>query len=250
LRNNSLCKYCALQSMKIPDFHAQSLQAMKKGMVIIMKEKNKTQNLVLLSLFAGIIFILAFTPVGYIQLGFIKATIIHIPVIVGSILLGPKKGAFLGFLFGVTSFISNTFTPVIMSFAFSPLIPVPGADSGSLMALVICFIPRILVGIVPYYIYRLLNSLFNGKLNLLSFGIAGIAGSVTNTFLVMNGIYLIFKASYAAALGIHTDTVYRAILAVIFTNGIPEALFAGIVVSALCRALVCNRQIRDMLEHF
>jgi uncharacterized membrane protein len=213
----------------------------------IMKKTNKTQNLVLMSLFAGIIFILAFTPIGYIQLGFIKATIIHIPVIVGSILLGPKKGAFLGFLFGVTSFISNTFTPVIMSFAFSPLIPIPGADSGSLTSLVICFIPRIIVGIVPYYIYRLLNSLFNGKLSLLSFGIAGIAGSVTNTFLVMNGIYLIFRDSYAAALKIPTDTVYQVILAVIFTNGIPEALVAGIVVSALCRALIRNRQVRDML---
>jgi uncharacterized membrane protein len=212
-----------------------------------MKEKSKTQNLVLISLFAGIIFILAFTSVGFIHLGFIKATIIHIPVIVGSILLGPKKGAFLGFLFGATSFLSNTFTPAIMSFAFSPLIPVPGSDRGSFMALIICFIPRILVGIVPYYIYRLLNSLFSGKLSLLSFGIAGIAGSVTNTFLVMNGIYLIFKSSYSSALGIPTDTVYQAILAVIFTNGIPEAMVAGIVVSALCRALVCNRQVRDML---
>lgn len=208
-----------------------------------MKEKNKTQNLVLLSLFAGIIFILAFTPVGFIQLGIIKATIIHIPVIVGSILLGPGKGAFLGFLFGVTSFISNTFTPVIMSFVFSPLIPVPGADSGSFAALVICFVPRIMVGIVPYYIYRLLNSLLKGKLNLLSFGIAGVAGSVTNTFLVMNGIYLIFKTSYAAALGISINTVYQAVLAVIFTNGLPEALVAGILVSALCRALVNNKQL-------
>lgn len=208
-----------------------------------MEQKSKIQNLVLISLFAGIIFILAFTPVGYIQLGFIKATIIHIPVIVGSIILGPKIGAFLGFLFGVTSFISNTFTPVIMSFAFSPLIPLPGRTSGSLGALAICFIPRILVGVVPYYFCRLLNSVLNGKLRLLSFGIAGIAGSITNTLLVMNGIYLIFKNSYASVLNLPTDTVYKAILTVIFANGIPEALFAGIVVSALCRVLIINRKV-------
>lgn len=215
-----------------------------------MKRSVKSQNLVLVSLFAGIIFLLAFTPIGFIQLGFIKATIIHIPVIVGSVLLGPKKGAFLGFLFGVTSLISNTFTPAIMSFVFSPLIPVPGTENGSFMAIIICFIPRIMVGIVPFYVFRLLHSLFKGKTQLLSFGIAGIAGAATNTLLVMNGIYLLFKDSYAAARNISPDAVYHAVLAVIFTNGVPEALVAGIVVSSLCQALVCNRQIRNMLEFF
>lgn len=215
-----------------------------------MRIEHKTLDIVLLSLFAGIIFVLAFTPIGYIQLGFIKATIIHIPVIVGSIMLGPKKGALLGFLFGVTSFISNTITPAIMSFVFSPLIPVPGTDHGSLLALVICFIPRILVGILPFYIYRMLNSILNDKSHLLAFGAAGIAGAATNTLLVMNGIYFLFQDSYAAARNIPASAVYKAVLAVIFTNGVPEALFAGIIVSSLCRVFVCNRQIRDMLEHY
>jgi uncharacterized membrane protein len=217
-------------------------------MEVIMKLSNKTQNVVIVALFASIIFILAYTPIGFIQLGFIKATIIHIPVIVGSVLLGPKKGAFLGFLFGVTSIISNTTTPAIMSFAFSPLIPLPGTDHGSPLALIICFIPRILVGIVPYYICRVIRSLTKGKLSFLTYGIAGIAGAATNTLCVMNGIYLIFRDSYALARNIPTDTVYRAVLAVMLTNGVPEALVAGIIVASLCQALLYNRQIRDMLE--
>lgn len=214
-----------------------------------MNKNSKLLNLVLLSLFTGIIFMLAFTNIGYIQLGLIKATIIHIPVIVGAILLGPKKGAFLGLLFGLTSFIINTSSPSVLSFAFSPLIPMPGANRGSLLALVICFIPRIIVGIAPYYIFRLFHSIFKGNKKLLSFGIAGIVGSISNTLLVMGGIYLLFEDIYAVALNIPTDTVAKAILAVIFTNGIPEALLAGILVSALCRALISSRQIRDMLDH-
>jgi uncharacterized membrane protein len=210
-------------------------------------QNKKTTNLVLLALFTAIIFILAFTPIGYIQLGVIKATIVHIPVIVGSILLGPKKGAILGSLFGLTSFISNTFTPVLLSFAFSPLIPVFGTDKGTPMALIICFIPRIMVGIVPYFAFRLLNGLFKRKWKLLSFTIAGILGSFTNTLLVMNGIYFIFKDSYAAARNVPLDTVYSAILAIIFGNGIPEAIVAGIVTGALCRALMNNKQLKDML---
>lgn len=211
-------------------------------------QNKKTMDLVLLGLFAAIIFILAFTPIGYIQLGLIKATIIHIPVIVGSILLGPKKGGILGFLFGLTSFISNTITPVLMSFAFSPLIPVFGTDKGNPMALIICFIPRILVGIVPYYVFRVMERLFRKKYKLVTFTLAGVLGSLTNTLLVMNGIYFIFKDSYAAARSISLDTVYSAVLAVIFGNGIPEAIVAGVVTCALCRVLMSNRQIKDMLS--
>lgn len=211
-------------------------------------QNKKTTNLILLALFAAIIFILAFTPIGYIQLGVIKATIIHIPVIIGSILLGPKKGAVLGFLFGLTSFISNTFTPVILSFAFSPLIPVFGSDRGSLMALVICFVPRIMVGIVPFYIFHLFHKLFSKKANFVSYILAGVAGALTNTLLVMNGIYFIFKDSYAAAKSIPMDAVYSGILAIIFANGIPEAIVAGIVTSGLCKVLMSNKQLKDMLS--
>lgn len=210
-------------------------------------ENFKTRHLVLLSLFSAIIFILAFTPIGFIQLGLIKATIIHIPVIVGAILLGPKRGAFLGFLFGLTSFMSNTFTPAILSFAFSPLIPIPGTDKGSILALVICFIPRILVGIVPYYVYKLLDRLFSKKLRIVTFAIAGILGALTNTLLVMNGIYFIFKDSYAFVKNVPLDAVYSAVLAVIFANGIPEALVAGIVTCGLCKSLMASKQIKDML---
>ena len=211
-------------------------------------QTKKTTNLVLLGLFAAITFILAFNPIGFIQLGVIKATIIHIPVIVGSVLLGPKKGAVLGCLFGLASLISNTLTPALLSFAFSPFIPVFGTDKGSIMALFICFLPRIMVGIVPYYVYRLLDQLFHNKWRLLTFTVAGILGSFTNTLLVMNGIYFVFKDSYAAARSISLEAVYSAVLAIIFGNGIPEAIVAGIVTSALCKALMSNKQIRDMIS--
>lgn len=51
----------------------------------------KTMELVLTSIFSAIIVIMAFTPLGYIPLVVINATIIHIPVIIGSLFCGPKK---------------------------------------------------------------------------------------------------------------------------------------------------------------
>ena len=61
-----------------------------------MNIENKTRNLVLAAVFMAIIIIMAFTPFGYIPLGFMNATIIHVPVIIGAIILGPKYGGFLG----------------------------------------------------------------------------------------------------------------------------------------------------------
>ena len=50
---------------------------------------------------------------------------LHVPVIIGSILLGPKKGAFLGGMFGLASLLKNTLVPGLSSFVFTPLIPAP-----------------------------------------------------------------------------------------------------------------------------
>ena len=120
-------------------------------------------ELVLTALFTAVIIIMAFTPLGYIPLVVINATIIHIPVILGALFLGPKKGAFLGFVFGFTSFINNTFRPGLSAFVFSPVIAANRFGiSGVLRSLYICFVPRILVGIVPYYGYLLIRRLLKG----------------------------------------------------------------------------------------
>ena len=198
----------------------------------------KTYELALISMFTAIIFLLAFTPIGLIDLPLIKATILHVPVIMGAILLGPKKGAFLGGVFGLTSLIKNTMAPSVLSFAFSPFIPVPGLDRGSFWAVVICFIPRILVGVTPWLVYKLACLLPAKKINLgLRTGgmaVAAVVGAFTNTVLVMGMIFLVFRQVYAAMNGIPVDAVLGVILGVVATNGVPEAIVAAVLVPALC----------------
>ena len=128
-------------------------------------KNEKTYELVLTALFTAIIVIMAFTPLGYIPLVVINATIIHIPVILGALFLGPKKGAFLGFVFGLTSFINNTFKAATASaFVFSPVLAynIDGV-AGVFKSLYICFVPRILVGVVPYFIYMLIRRVVKGE---------------------------------------------------------------------------------------
>ncbi|AMS11850.1 ECF transporter S component [Erysipelothrix rhusiopathiae] len=198
-----------------------------------MKAKKKTLNYTLFTLFAAIIILLSVTPLGFIHLGFIKATIVHIPVIIGSIILGPTAGAGLGIIFGINSIINNTISPSILSFAFSPLVPVIGTTSGSPFALIIALLPRILVGIVPYYI---VESQFIKK-DSIRLGLAGFIGSMTNTILVMGLIYLLFKDAYGSARGIEGLAVTKAILSVIIFNGIPEAIVSTLITIPITKAL-------------
>ncbi|MEF9918600.1 MAG: ECF transporter S component [Eubacterium sp.] len=198
-------------------------------------KNQKTADLVKVSLFVAIIVLMAVTPfLGYIPLGFTRATIIHVPVILGSIMLGPIYGAFLGFVFGVTSLISNTFNPTVTSFVFTPFYSL-GGYSGNFWSLVICFVPRILVGIVPYYVYKGLKKVKNNEV--LALGTAGVCGSLTNTLLVMNMIYLFFGQSYASAKEMDISALYGAILAVIGINGVPEAIVAAVLTIAIGKVL-------------
>ncbi|MGX4686848.1 ECF transporter S component [Vagococcus sp. JNUCC 83] len=198
----------------------------------------KTRRLTLTAIFLAIIILFSFTPLGFINLGFIKATLVHIPVIIGGIVLGPRIGAFLGLSFGLLSMIINTMTPSALSFAFSPFVPVIGTNNGSFWAVVIALIPRILTGVVPYFVYKWLTST-NKLPDRLSLFFSGVAASMINTLLVMNLIYLLFQDAYSQLKGVAIGSgLYKAVLSVIFINGVPEALVAGIVVSAITGVLI------------
>jgi uncharacterized membrane protein len=191
--------------------------------------KNITiKEFTLTAIFLSIILLLAFTPIGFIHLGVIKATIIHIPVIIASIVLGPKIGAFLGCMFGITSIVTNTLAPSLISFAFSPAIPVLGTDHGSFWALFIAIFPRVIIGIIPYFMFKAMTK--KKSIQKPAFILTGLLTTFIHTFLVMGSIALIFHDAYAQAINANsTSAIYKAVLTVFFTNGIAEAILAAIV---------------------
>lgn len=204
---------------------------------------SKTLGMVQLALLTALVAMLAFVPyIGYIKIPIlaIQATTVHIPVIVGSILLGPKKGAFLGCVFGMTSLINNTTQPGLTSFCFSPFIEIGEGLGGSPLALIICFVPRILVGVVPYFAYEGLQKIWKDKEKgrKYSLVISGVAGSMTNTILVMGMIYLFFGQAYAAARNIAFEAVLGVIMSVVCINGTIEAIVAALIASAVTTAML------------
>ena len=202
------------------------MNSYKKG------KRSGVQQLTLMAMFTAIILIMAFTPVGLINLPIIKATILHIPVIIGAIVLGPAAGAYFGGLFGLTSLIKNIMTPSLLSFAFTPTVAVPGTGHGSPWSIFICFVPRILVGITPWLLYTAFTKLMpnmKGAGRTAVLALAGVIGALTNTFLVMGSIFILFQDAYASARDIPVEEVKGAILAIIGANGIPEAIAAGVI---------------------
>lgn len=199
----------------------------------------------LTAIFLSIILLFALTPFGFIHLGVIKATLIHIPVIIASIVLGPKIGAFLGAMFGMTSVITNTLAPTLLSFAFSPAIPVLGTSQGSFWALFIAIVPRVIIGIIPYYLHRIIvKSKTRQKTGLF---LSGLITTFIHTFLVMGLISFIFQDAYAQAINADSaNAILKAVLIVFFTNGIAEAIMAALVVVFVVPALfkISNNQIR------
>ncbi len=201
---------------------------------------NKTFNMVLTGLFMAIIIIMTTVPnIGYINLIVIKVTMVHVPVIIGSVIMGPKLGAVLGGTFGLTSLIVNTFNPSLLSFAFSPFYQV-GNIGGNGWSVVIALLPRILVGVVPYFVYRIFMKLLDKMKarKVVSLAVAGVSGALTNTILVMSLIYVCFKDEFALAKDISVDAVFGAILGIVAGNGIPEAVVGSVLTMLVGGALL------------
>ena len=190
----------------------------------------KTKHMALLAVFIAIIIIQTVVPfLGFIPLGVINATIIHITVIVATLLLGLKSGIFLGFIFGLSSLLKNTFAPTLVSFCFSPFVPY-----GNIKSVFVSIVPRIMIAVVSYYVYKLLDKYMNSHMSLI---LTGAVGSITNTVLVMSSIYLLFGREYAEVTNIGMNSLIYSILGIVATNGLAEAIVSAIITYGLTSVL-------------
>ncbi|MBR5578472.1 MAG: ECF transporter S component [Lachnospiraceae bacterium] len=200
--------------------------------------KNMKKDLrwsVTVALMMAIVILLANTPLGMIQLPVIKATTVHIPVIVGAIVLGPLAGGILGATFGVCSMISNTIAPTLLSFAFSPFLSTTGLI-GAGKAIWISVGCRIVLGVVAGWLWLFVKKV---KMNQnLSFMVIPFLASMFHTILVMGSIYLLLAPQYAAAKEVEVQAVFGLILGTVFGAGIPEAVAAMIIGGILAKVLV------------
>lgn len=180
-------------------------------------------------LMIAILAIFCFTPLGSIPVGPIVATTAMIPVIISSLTFGEKIGMIVGLAFGTFSFIYWTFLlpAVPTAFLFTPFAESAGYK-GNMGSLVICFVPRILIGFTPIFVSKLFKKSILGDI------LGSIVGSLTNTILVITFIFIFFGNENPVIAGKGLLTVLAA---TIVTNGIPEVIICAIVCPPVVKIL-------------
>lgn len=189
-------------------------------------EKTKTSKRVLLltqtAILTAIIFLMSFTPIGYLKVGFVEITFLVIPVAVGAILLGPAVGTFLGFMFGVSSFI-QCFTGSVFGAALLSINPVFTA--------LFCIVPRTLMGFLASVIFRgMYKATKKGNV---SCAVASLSASVLNTLLFILFLILFFgRSDYISTMmqtTFNTDSILLFSLLFVGWNGLIEAITCTVI---------------------
>lgn len=199
------------------------------------QKKMDTRYMALLAMLCGVLLVMGMTGIGFIPLPVIKATTMHIPVILGAILLGPKAGAVLGAVFGFCSIWANTTTPGLLSFAFSPFMTTEGLP-GVAKSLWIALGCRMLFGWLAGIFWIGFRKVL--KKEYAALPVTAAVATICHTLLVMGSIYFLLSQQYAAAKNVALSAVFGLIMGTVTASGIPEAIVAAILVTVVGKALL------------
>lgn len=171
-----------------------------------------------IALLVSLELVLGFTPLGFIAIPPVSITTMHIPVIISAIILGPSAGAIVGLSFGLISLFKActgaSLSPINLLFS-------PFASGAPLYSIIMCIVPRILLGIIPAYINKFLSSFMSNKP--IPAAISAGIGSLCHTIMVLGCMAIFFKAI----------ALKEILITILSLNGSVEILAAVIIVPAI-----------------
>lgn len=183
------------------------------------RRKTDTKNLTLLSMLVGLQAVLTFTPLGFLQIPPISITLMHVPVIVGAVILGVKAGAVLGGCFGIFSIVRAVASGSAMDILFNPF-----ASGNFWYTVTMAVLPRILLGVIVALIYHNVAGKIGQSKGIV---LAAVIGSICHSAGVL-GLLSIFFSAFP---------LIDVLLYIMGVNGLAE-LTVGVVLSlSICKAL-------------
>jgi uncharacterized membrane protein len=188
----------------------------------------KTKRMVQLALMISIIFVMAFSPLGYLRTPGLTITFLTVPVAVGAVLMGPLAGAVCGLAFGITSLI----TAMTGGSPFSSML----LSINPLALAFTCMVPRVLEGWLCGLIFAALRPRFKNA----SYFIACLACPLLNTVLFMSSLILFFyNTDYVQGLAASLGASNPLIFVILFVGiqGAIEAAACTVLGSAVSRTL-------------
>ena len=174
--------------------------------------KKTTLRFTIAAMLAALTFVLGMTPIGIIPIPPANVTIMHIPVIIGTLVCGLKTGLLLGGVFGLTSSIRAFTAPSAL------IAPVMGVSP--ILAIFISVASRLMIPVVTYFV----NKLISKKSDKIAVPVASALGTITNTVCYL-GLMLLTYVSF----GIDSTTLLSVIGGVGALNGSCEAAAAVII---------------------
>lgn len=195
--------------------------------------KSKTFNIrtmTQLALLTAITLVLAYTPIGYLPLGPFNVSFLSVPVCIGAIVMGPGVGAFLGLVFGLTSFGNALSGGSVMGVALMAVSPV-GYFVQSVVG-------RVLMGLCTGLIFRAVRRV--DKRGFVSYVAGAVSAPLLNTVFYMGLMCLIFyNCDYVqnmiATTGATNPILF--VLAVVGVQGVIEVLVCGVIGTIISKAV-------------
>lgn len=191
-------------------------------------QKNKTYRIAILGILSAFIIIQTFVPfLGNIPIPPLNPTIIHITVIVAAFVLSTKDGMLVGLVWGLARMVKAYTLPA------SPLDLLLWTNP------VIAVVPRVMVGLVAGLVFHAFLKRKQEKVGMVT---AAVLGSLTNTVLVLGFIALFYGNEYATALNVDPSNLLKVLAGIVATNGIGEAVAAGLIAPFIAKALMKVRR--------
>ena len=206
------------------------LRASKKGNSKKNRRSDAVFRLAFLGLLTAVMFIMAFTPLGYLKTGFLSITFMTIPVIIAAVVLTPLDAAVVGGIFGLTSFIQAVTGASLLTNALFQVNP--------LFTIILCFVPRVLEGLLGGLLFRAISRF--DKTKLISYAAVSLAVPLMNTLFFMSTLFLLFYNSepirkIAESKG--AEDVFTLLFAMVGINAVLEAVICFIIGTAITKAL-------------
>ncbi|MBQ9276227.1 MAG: ECF transporter S component [Clostridia bacterium] len=185
----------------------------------------RTRNLVIFAILTAIIFLMAFTPLGYLSVGIVSITFLMIPVFIVSATLGPLVCMGLGFVFGLTSFIGCFGTSTFMTLLF---------NINPWLTTLNVFFPRMLFGLVAGLLYKLFKKTVKNEI--VSDALTMVLSSIIHTVVFVTIFYLAFSKDPAFQ---DYNTGFFAFIWTMFgINAVVEWAVCGVAGTAILKTLV------------
>ena len=200
-----------------------------------MNKNFKPKDLTLMGLLTAVLLVMSFTPVGFLTIGQLAITLNMIPVAIGAVALGPKGGAILGAVFGITSFlqcigIGGTSPMGVILFEINPV-----------LAFVQRFLPRLIMGVLTAYIYKLVKKAMGA--GVASYA-SGFFAAFLNTLLFMSLLVLLFgNTDYMQEL-MNGKNVIVFICTFVGINAVFEMIVSTVLTGVIVKALEKARLIK------